>query len=110
MRILPLVLLAGLSVGTMGFDVQSFAAGRAQATCPVLGGAIDKSVYADYKGKRIYFCCAGCISDFNKDPEGYIKKLEKEGVVLEKTPAGSKSKGSSKQPGAEKNPAHMQHH
>ena len=31
-----------------------------QTTCPVMGGAINKDVYADYEGKRVYFCCPGC--------------------------------------------------
>lgn len=44
-----------------------------------MGGKIDKSVYADYKGKRIYFCCAGCPETFLKDPEKYLALLaEKE--------------------------------
>jgi YHS domain-containing protein len=48
---------------------------KAQKTCPVMGGAIDKKVYADYKGQRVYFCCEGCRAPFKKDPEGYLKKI-----------------------------------
>ncbi len=66
--------------------VDQAAQGKAQTTCPVLAGKIDKSVYEDYQGKRVYFCCDACKKDFLKDPAGYIKKLEDEGVVLEKTP------------------------
>ncbi|MBF0297803.1 MAG: YHS domain-containing protein [Oligoflexia bacterium] len=58
---------------------------KTQTTCPVLAGEINKSVFTDYKGKRIYFCCPGCIDEFKKDPEKYIKKMEAEGVVLEET-------------------------
>ena len=57
-----------------------------QTTCPVMGGEIDKSVYADHEGKRVYFCCASCLAEFNKIPEKYVKKLEDEGVILEKVP------------------------
>lgn len=60
--------------------------GNPQITCPVMGGKIDKNVYTDYQGKRIYFCCSGCVADFQKDPEKYMKKLEEQGVVLEKAP------------------------
>lgn len=60
-----------------------------QTKCPVRGGDIDKQVYVDYKGKRIYFCCLGCDADFKKDPEKYMKKLEEQGVTLEPTPAGA---------------------
>ncbi|MFA7230542.1 MAG: hypothetical protein WC071_04675 [Victivallaceae bacterium] len=55
-----------------------------QTTCPVMGGAINKKLYHDYKGKRIYVCCAECLETLKKDPEKYIDKLEKSGVVLEK--------------------------
>jgi YHS domain-containing protein len=46
-----------------------------QATCPVMGGAIDKNVFTEYKGKKVYFCCPGCVEKFNEDPEKYIGKL-----------------------------------
>jgi YHS domain-containing protein len=57
-----------------------------QTTCPIMGGKINKEVYTDYKGKRIYFCCKGCPETFKKNPAGYLKKMEEEGVVLAKTP------------------------
>jgi hypothetical protein len=59
---------------------------RVQATCPVMGGKIVKTQYADVNGKRIYVCCAGCIAKIKADPEKYIKKLEAAGVVLASTP------------------------
>jgi YHS domain-containing protein len=69
----------------------SFAADNSaheQKTCPVMGGKINKDIYADYEGKRVYFCCDACISPFKKDPAKYITKLEGEGVVLETVPTG----------------------
>ena len=65
---------------------------KPQTTCPVLGGNVNKHVYADYQGKRIYFCCLGCDKEFNKDPEKYMKKLQEEGVTLEPAPAGPAQK------------------
>lgn len=61
---------------------------KPQTLCPVLGGNIDKKVYVDYKGKRIYFCCKGCDAEFKKDPEKYLKKIEAQGITLEKCPEG----------------------
>jgi len=61
--------------------------GKAQATCPVMDGKIDKQFFADHEGKRVYFCCEGCIEQFKKEPQKFIKKLEDAGVVLEKTPS-----------------------
>ena len=63
------------------------AKGKAQTTCPVMGGKIDKSIFVDHEGKRVYFCCDGCPETFKKDPAKYIKKLEDEGVTLDKPPA-----------------------
>ena len=59
---------------------------KSQTHCPVMGGTINKDIYADYEGKRVYFCCAGCIPEFQADPGKYIKKLEDEGVVLDNVP------------------------
>ena len=61
---------------------------KKQTTCPVMGGKINKAQYADVKGKRIYVCCPGCISKVKADPDKYIKKLEAEGITLDK--AGKK--------------------
>jgi len=52
-----------------------------QKTCPVMGGAIDKSVFVDYKGKRVYFCCSGCPATFQADPEKYLKILADRGEM-----------------------------
>jgi hypothetical protein len=49
---------------------------KPQTTCPIMGGDIDKKLFVDYKGKRIYVCCTGCLDQVKKDPEAAIKKLE----------------------------------
>ncbi len=58
-----------------------------QKHCPIMGGEIDRDVYVDHEGKRIYFCCPPCIETFKAEPEKYLKKLAKENVVLEDAPA-----------------------
>ncbi len=30
----------------------------------------------DDPGREIKFCCKSCLKDFNKDPDGYIKKID----------------------------------
>lgn len=30
-------------------------------------------MYADYKGRRYFFCCGGCPEQFKKDPAKYAK-------------------------------------
>jgi YHS domain-containing protein len=39
------------------------------------GGAIDKNVFTVYKGKKVYFCCPGCIDKFKANPEEYVTQL-----------------------------------
>ncbi len=60
----------------------------AQTICPVMGGEINKDVYVDYEGQRVYFCCPGCEEKFLEDPEKYLKKMAAEGVVPEDVPGG----------------------
>jgi YHS domain-containing protein len=66
--------------------------GKTQTKCPVLAGNVDKNIYADYKGYRIYFCCKGCDAEFKKNPEKYLEKLKAEGITPEKTPTGKTGK------------------
>jgi YHS domain-containing protein len=74
-------------------SLQAEEPGKAQTLCPIMGGPIDKTAYADYEGKRVYFCCAGCKSEFLKDPKKHIQKMESQGIVLETVPAGKKDSG-----------------
>ena len=55
-----------------------------------MGGKINKEIFADHGGKRVYFCCKGCIGAFKKNPGKYIKQLEDKGVTLDKTPKATK--------------------
>lgn len=57
---------------------------KPQTKCPVMGGEIDKALFVDYEGKRIYVCCDGCIGKIKKDPAKYVKQLEAEGITLDK--------------------------
>lgn len=56
---------------------------KPQTACPVTGKAINKEVYVDYQGQRVYFCCPACPDKFRKDPEKYFAQFEKEGIELE---------------------------
>jgi YHS domain-containing protein len=85
--ITAMLLVLSLSLGGTLFAAGNPGKGNPQTACPVMGGKVDKSVYTDYQGKRIYFCCSGCIADFKKDPDKYMKKMEEQGIVLEPTPA-----------------------
>jgi hypothetical protein len=63
-----------------------------QTMCPVLkGNPIDKSIYVDYQGKRIYTCCAMCQKTVKKNPAKFVKMLEAEGITLDKAEPAAKS-------------------
>lgn len=79
------VLFSFLSVGVV-FAKE----GKKQSHCPICNMEVNKTLYADYDGKRVYFGCSGCPAEFKKNPEKYIKLLEDKGVVLEKTPMKDK--------------------
>jgi YHS domain-containing protein len=51
------------------------AAATEQKICPVMENPIDKDVFVEYQGKKVYFCCPECKAKFNADPEKYIAKL-----------------------------------
>ena len=67
-----------------GRDQESATGGKPQTHCPVMGGEINKEVYVDYKGQRVYFCCPGCEGTFLKEPEKYLEKMRSEGIEPEK--------------------------
>jgi len=50
----------------------------AQKICPVMGDPINKNIFVDYKGRRVYFCCNMCPEMFKKDPEKYLKILDEQ--------------------------------
>ncbi|MFH0879886.1 MAG: hypothetical protein V2A34_09255 [Lentisphaerota bacterium] len=57
---------------------------KTQTVCPVMGGPIDKDLYVDCEGKRVFVCCKMCRQKVQKDAAKYIKLLEEQGVTLEK--------------------------
>jgi YHS domain-containing protein len=71
-------------------EANSVTVARVQTTCPVMGGKVNKNLYVDHDGKRIYVCCQGCIGALQKDPGKYIKKLEDAGVVLDRAAEAEK--------------------
>ena len=46
--------------------------------CPVEGGEVDPEVTVTHKGKVVAFCCAGCDTEFQKDPAKYLAIIAKD--------------------------------
>jgi len=83
------VFLAGFMMilgSVFGPSVEADQKAKDQTLCPVMGAPIDKSVFVDYEGTRVFFCCPGCKSEFLKEPEKYLNKMKSDGIVLEAAP------------------------
>jgi YHS domain-containing protein len=69
---------SALAVGCAGTDKAGSGAGTAkgvgvaQDKCPVMGNPIDEAVFTEYAGKKVYFCCGGCIDEFKANPQKYL--------------------------------------
>ena len=59
----------------MPMPAKEIATAAEQTTCPIMNMAIDKKVFVEYKGKKVYFCCPGCEDKFKAEPEKFLAKL-----------------------------------
>lgn len=70
----------------------ALADGKPQTTCPVMKGSpVNKSLYVDAEGYRIYVCCGACVREVQSNPAKYVAELQAAGVELEKTPEAPKA-------------------
>ena len=71
-----------------GIDVEDTP--NPQRTCPITGKPIDRRLFVDYEGKRIFLCCPACVGPVKGDPAKYVKELRAKGIQLEDTPTPAK--------------------
>ena len=81
-RAIILLVLTFLLSATVGLAKE----GKPQTKCPICKMDINKDLYADHKGKRVYFGCAGCPEQFKKDADRYIAEMEAAGIQLATSP------------------------
>ena len=48
---------------------------KVQVTCPVSGEAVDRKVYVERDGKKVYFCSGDCVKKYQGSPSKYKKTL-----------------------------------
>jgi YHS domain-containing protein len=75
MDLVPLKAESKPKAMTMPMPIKKIAAAAEQTMCPIMNMAIDKKVFIEYKGKKVYFCCPGCEDKFNEEPAKYVAKL-----------------------------------
>ncbi len=59
---------------------------RLQTHCPVMNLPIDRSLYHDHAGLRIYVCCPGCLDEVRERTGEIIAEHAAKGIVFERTP------------------------
>ena len=43
---------------------------KANTTCPVSGEPVSKDKFVEFEGRKVYFCCDGCVEKYKKDHPG----------------------------------------
>lgn len=59
-------------------------------TCIVSGeklGGMGDAVVLIHDGREIKFCCASCVKQFNKDPAGWLAKIDAAAAKAKAAPA-----------------------
>ena len=55
-------------------------------SCAVSGEKLEnKNVKGEFFGREVYFCCADCLAQAQKNPAAYVKKTEAEQIAAVKT-------------------------
>ncbi len=91
--IIPLFALCVLAYAFLlpgGIVRSADAAVKPQTICPIMGGAINKKLFVDVKGKRIYVCCPGCIGEIKANPDAALAKIAENGETAEDAPVKGK--------------------
>lgn len=59
---------------------------KVQTACPVTGEPVKADVTADHGGKKVQFCCKGCVEKFQKEPDKYKANLANSYTFQSKCP------------------------
>lgn len=68
-------------------DGEESASAAKQTLCPVSGHKIDLASHVEHDGKKVYFCCDGCIEKFEADTDKYLAMLPQFGGSEDKIKA-----------------------
>ena len=60
--------------------------GKPQAVDVLSGEPVDRNLYGDYGGKRVFFCHAGSKTRFELNVSENLQKIKGKGIVLENAP------------------------
>jgi Cu(I)/Ag(I) efflux system membrane fusion protein len=57
---------------------------RLQTHCPIMNLPIDRALYHDHEGQRIYVCCPGCLDEVRERAAEIISEHAARGIVFER--------------------------
>jgi len=60
---------------------------KEQTLCPISGNEINKEIFVDFEGKRIFLAAEEAKAKFLEDPAMYVTKMVAEGITLADVPA-----------------------
>ncbi len=61
---------------------------KPQENCPIMGSAVNRDLYVDHEGKRIYVCCPPCLATVRANPAAALRKLAELGEYAVDVPEG----------------------
>lgn len=67
-------------------EAEGITVARLQTLCPVMNLPIDRALYHDHDGWRIYVCCPGCLGEVRARADEMIREHAAKGIVFERTP------------------------
>lgn len=44
---------------------------------------VKRDIFVEYEGRKVYFCCKGCVKVFEKDPKTFLKKTQEQWQVID---------------------------
>jgi hypothetical protein len=62
--------------------------GKPQTVDVLTGSPLDRNIYGDYDGNRVFFCHPGSKTRFESNVTENLQKIKEKGIVLEKAPVG----------------------
>jgi hypothetical protein len=56
-----------------------------QNLCPVMKGRqVNRNLFIDHEGYRIYLCCGPCVKYGKRNPGKVLSMMKEQGILLEK--------------------------
>lgn len=84
--IIPALMLAIAPLAVKGDTNPPPATASARQTlCPVMKGRqVNRNLFIDHEGYRIYLCCGPCVKFGKRNPSKVIAMMREQGIPMEK--------------------------